>query len=675
MKLTARKTLSIFASLFTMLIFSLMLICCNNGLSEKIFPDSDSECDCEAYVIIRMNDERTALPDVHQSDFDELTFSGIKDGGPETTFARFTPSGTLLYSARIKVAPGLWTFRLEGVKDTLVYSETITHDVIIGDNVLHFDNLTCEDLGTGNGSLRYAISFPTENVDEFTVSLIPYANGPSGTASYTQTYSSSTDFAPGSAFNLIYNKSEIPAGHYWLVIKAWTYKDYAESEKLLISSYTDIARIASGIVSNTGPGTKNGTCGTVHTVTYEIDGGTWKSPDGDSRIVKFNSTMSSISLPDDDAIEKDGYNLSGWYTNASFTGTKYTTSIPTSDSNITLYAKWTPPPVTELYVAQTNTFSSPITISSGGGYKILGTGSNTTGDGSIAHPFASITKALETLNGEGRNCTIYVYGTIKECLEISSSVKASTLNIKGSTTLEPIQTIIDGNNAGTVLSITASFPVTIENITIQKGSGERGGGVFIENNATLNKCIIQNCKATRNGGGIYVSGGADIISCTIENNESTSQSGGGICVVGTSGTFIDTCTIQGNTANYLGGGIYNEGACTLEGGTISGNISTNDTNTNGILCDSGTFTLKGNAPSFGTTDKIYLKSGKTIKLDSSFSASGNVATITPESYTNPSSIRILEGENVSTLYNKFSITSNGAFNYSITSGGYLKLGL
>lgn len=639
MKLTARKTLSIFASLFTMLIFSLMLICCNNGFSEKIFPDS--ECDCEAYVIIRMNDERTALPDVHQSDFDELTFSGIKDGGPETTFARFTPSGTLLYSARIKVAPGLWTFRLEGVKDTLVYSETITHDVIIGDNVLHFDNLTCEDLGTGNGSLRYAISFPTENVDEFTVSLIPYANGPSGTASYTQTYSSSIDFAPGSAFNLIYNKSEIPAGHYWLVIKAWTYKDYAESEKLLISSYTDIARIASGIESNTGPTTKNGTCGTVHTVTYEIDGGTWKSPGGNTRIVKFNSSMASISLPDENAIEKTGYTLSGWYTNASFTGTKYTASVPTSDNDIALYAKWTPPPVTELYVAQQSGATGAV-VNIGGTVLSIGNGNDTSGNGSPQHPYATLGKALEMLNGEERNCTIYVYGTVKGCSEIGSSVKAGTLTILGGSGSS--LATLNGNNSGTVLSITAPFPVTVKNLTITAGNGERGGGVYVGTNATLDNCTIQSCRASLNGGGIYVNGGASIKNCIIKSNTSTTQSGGGICVVGTQGTVIEECTIESNTANYRGGGIYNEGLCTVEGGTIKSNTA-NDTaasGTNGIMYASGSLILDGTAPTF-SGNQIYLSTGKTITLGSSFSppSSGQIIIVIPNTTT--SGAQILEG--------------------------------
>jgi len=662
MKLTARKTLSIFASLFTMLIFSLMLICCNNGFSEKIFPDS--ECDCEAYVIIRMNDERTALPDVHQSDFDELTFSGIKDGGPETTFARFTPSGTLLYSARIKVAPGLWTFRLEGVKDTLVYSETITHDVLIGDNVLHFDNLTCEDLGTGNGSLHYAISFPTENVDEFTVSLIPYANGPSGTAFDTQTFYSFINFTPGSAFNLIYNKSEIPAGHYWLVIKAWTYKDYAESEKLLISSYTDIARIASGIESNTGPTTKNGTCGTVHTVTYEIDGGTWKSPDGDSRIVKFNSTMSSIPLPDDDAIEKDGYNLSGWYTNASFTGTKYTASVPTSDNDIALYAKWAPPPVTELYVAQqSGTIGTMVTI--GGTVLSIGNGNDTSGNGSPQHPYATLGKALEMLNGEEKNCTIYVYGSVTGCSEIGSSVKAGTLTILGGSGSSPAT--LNGNHAGTVLSITASFPVTVKNLTIKEGNGERGGGVYIGTNATLDNCTIQNCLASRNGGGIYVNGGATITGCTIKSNTSTAQSGGGICVVGTQGTLIEDCTIESNRADYRGGGIYNEGKCTVEGGSFKSNIATDTdaTGSNGIMCDSGTLILNNSAPTF-TSNSIYLSTGKTITLGSSFSAPNGSITIAIPT-TSSTGTQILEGSNIATKKAAFvipghSISNTGTLN-------------
>lgn len=60
------------------------------------------------------------------------------------------------------------------------------------------------------------------------------------------------------------------------------------------------------------------------------------------------------------------------------------------------------------------------------------------------------------------------------------------------------------------------------------GSGGAGGGVFLENGASiLNSLVVGNKSGANGGGGIYVSGaGTRIVNCLVANNESKSHSGG-----------------------------------------------------------------------------------------------------------------------------------------------------
>lgn len=616
-----------------------------------------------AYIRINFSEARTAFPtDPALSEFSLFTLYGALDEESEAELANWSSLSNVTRTS-VALKPGRWNFTLRAKKGSLIYAGKITRKTIVtGDNALSF-SLKCEDLGTENGGLQYKLELPTDNVDLFELLLIPYANGPEGTYVDSRTFRDGTDFTHGTPYTINYTKPTIASGQYWLIVKACFYKDQGKNEKVILSTYRDIVRIASGLSTLKDT---SGECGKAYTVSYETDGGTWTST-GENRIVKFNSTMPEISLPDGNDIKNGDRALLGWYTNATYTGTCYTDSIPAEQRNLTLYAKWGMPQITEVYVAQTTAFSVPRVFIQGAVTVTVGTGSDTAGDGSAAHPFASIRKALETLNGEGRNCTIYVYGTVKDCAEIGSGVKAGSLKIVGA---DNTKDIIDGNDAGTVLSITAAIPVTIENLTIKNGKSERGGGLFIASNAEVKNCIIVDCEASRNGGGIYISGGATLTNCTIQNNKSTNQSGGGICVVGTQGTVIDNCSIMSNTASYRGGGIYNEGLCTVEGGSISTNTAsdTSAANSDGIMCDSGTLILNNSAPTF-SGDSIYLKTGKTITLGPDFSASGIVATISPESYTNFSTIPILDGNNVADNCTKFRI-SNSA--YSINTSGFLR---
>lgn len=158
-------------------------------------------------------------------------------------------------------------------------------------------------------------------------------------------------------------------------------------------------------------------------------------------------------------------------------------------------------------------------------------------------------------------------------------------------------TILEGTNTNKVLNAPSMASPTIwDGFTIQKGlSTGGGGGVFMQKNAILQNCIVQNNLATNyGGGGIFVQGlttDADsikVINCIVRNNSITyagaaKRGGGGIYVKqGSFKAVIRGCTIENNVADGLansgsdnnGGGVYLADG-TLENSIIRNNVATN----------------------------------------------------------------------------------------------------
>jgi hypothetical protein len=169
-------------------------------------------------------------------------------------------------------------------------------------------------------------------------------------------------------------------------------------------------------------------------------------------------------------------------------------------------------------------------------------------------------------------------GTYIENLTIGSSLKMIG---SGAST-----TIIDGNAAGTVLTIpAASAQVTLSNITIRNGGLTTfGGGIDNWGTLTINNTTVSENLAfqRRNqpgyGGGIYNHGRTTINNSTISGNRALCANyctgeGGGILNVGS--LTINNSTITGNYAGGFGvargGGIYNNGGVTINNSTINGN--------------------------------------------------------------------------------------------------------
>ncbi|MBQ6029787.1 MAG: hypothetical protein IJL24_09740, partial [Treponema sp.] len=266
------------------------------------------------------------------------------------------------------------------------------------------------------------------------------------------------------------------------------------------------------------------------------------------------------------------------------------------------------------------------------------TGSDLIGNGSRLAPFATINKAISTINAfdaSGISYMIYVGGTVKGYAEIPDGVKAAKITIDKDP-LSLVTNTLDGvGKASPVLTISAAIPVDISNLTITGGSR----GIDIEKSATvkITDCVITLNDATGStntaGAGIYVPENSAITpSLAITGGEVSANTatglGGGI-YFGAGTLTVENVEISGNKATVAsknGGGLYvggtggNVSGFTMTGGSIVGNTSSTDGGGVTINCQQGAnalldgVTISGNTASAGNGGGIAITSGKYLSV-------------------------------------------------------------
>jgi hypothetical protein len=218
-------------------------------------------------------------------------------------------------------------------------------------------------------------------------------------------------------------------------------------------------------------------------------------------------------------------------------------------------------------------------------------------------------------------------------LEADVTLAAALPQISSPVTIEGGGHFISGNNdenVGSVLHITATGNLTLNEITVKDGNkmgnGERtkGGGIYNEGTVTLTNSTVSgntvydpsSSKGWAAGGGIYNdnNGTVTLTNSTVSGNTASPSprysSGGGIHNVGT--VILTNSTVSGNTAYSswsYGGGIYNDGTVTLMNSTVSGNTSSSSifasashssSHGGGICSLNGTVTLTNSTVSGNT---------------------------------------------------------------------------
>lgn len=259
--------------------------------------------------------------------------------------------------------------------------------------------------------------------------------------------------------------------------------------------------------------------------------------------------------------------------------------------------------------------------------------SDTSGDGSMAKPFATVQKAVDTIAASGdtsKKYTIYVDGTVEPTYADTDLSDETFISIKG-TTPSNLDLTIKGLSAdaravlnarqkssykGCVLT-SENTSLTLENLKITGGKENNSGGIYIKSgNLTLKNCVVTKNESSNGGGGIQFDGEKLIV----EDSEISGNKGdsGGICVAASSAkTKIKNSNIIDNVARSGGGGLKLAGESTIEDCNITGNKAESSTGGVGgglILSDNKSCKIKKSVISNNTAGEsgggIYMIDGE-----------------------------------------------------------------
>lgn len=196
----------------------------------------------------------------------------------------------------------------------------------------------------------------------------------------------------------------------------------------------------------------------------------------------------------------------------------------------------------------------------------------------VPDDYPTIQQAIDASQNE--DVILVAPGTYMENIDLLN--KTVTLE----STHGPAQTVIDGNQAGSVVCYTPeeeAWPKLI-GFTITNGNAQAGGGIhyaYIESDPIDSWLTVHDCIITKNqasyGGGILCFGYliSFITDTLITDNHA--EKGGGIC---SAYTYLElqSCSVTSNTA-WRGGGILSRGASRMEDCLITENSR------DGIVCD------------------------------------------------------------------------------------------
>ncbi len=213
------------------------------------------------------------------------------------------------------------------------------------------------------------------------------------------------------------------------------------------------------------------------------------------------------------------------------------------------------------------------------------TGDDQTGDGSKAHPYATVSKALKMVSSGGN---IHILkGTYNEGgLTVDKNV-----HIIGESQLNTI--ISAKGSQSDIFTINDGVNVIIQNLTLTNGAARgSGGAIYNGGNLTLKDCTLSENSAytlgdtTYNGGAVYNEGTLTVSGCTF--NKNIAGKGGAVYNEGT--LTVNNSTFTDNSAiGFEGGAVYNEGNLTVTNSTFSAN----DAESGSAVINVGTMAVSG----------------------------------------------------------------------------------
>jgi fibronectin-binding autotransporter adhesin len=214
-----------------------------------------------------------------------------------------------------------------------------------------------------------------------------------------------------------------------------------------------------------------------------------------------------------------------------------------------------------------------------------------------------------------------------------------TINLSGTALAITDHVLIDGSGAAVLtidagslseaFTIASDVVVTLQDLTMQNGSGTVGGAIVNAGTLTILRSEIRDSIAATSGGGISHTGPGTLTirDSTIADNQTTVAGGGGIVATGGSVLVINS-TVSGNLAVSHGGGIAINApttSATFVNTTITGNRVVSGTG-GGIRATSGNLLLNNSIVADNLAGAAASDISGNANTASSHNLIGNAAT-------------------------------------------------
>ena len=231
-------------------------------------------------------------------------------------------------------------------------------------------------------------------------------------------------------------------------------------------------------------------------------------------------------------------------------------------------------------------------------------------------------------------------------LEIAGS-KTVTIDLNGYTLDRKLTQ--RGEGGGQVFTVRSGATLNLSNGTVKGGWAGDSGGLLNHGTANLTDVIVSNCNGDNKGGGITnygtlsIGGGSikDNVTFGIKTNGSDPAGGGGLFNAEGATATLTGVSITGNKAEgFIGGGICNYGALTIDGcdiqdnkaGTVGGGMWSNGSATLNIQ---GETTIMVNTANENMINNVSLADGAIINVTGALAGSQiGISMTTPGTFTN-----------------------------------------
>ena len=303
-------------------LFMVMAVLCMTACSQTFEDISNNAKPQEKQKgILVMNvgsQSRTIMPTIAADDIKSATLTA--NGTRVKSWISDNVIGQIENGSNILLDVGIYNFEMTFCNensDVILIGTINNQEIKAGNNSLTFD---MKIPTTGKGNISIELNWETiSGINKIKAGLYHIATGEA-----VENYELEELTVCGT--QSIYSKDNVPAGQY--IIK---FEVYDTSDKLL-NTLTDIIKVI-GRITTTDQITLN-KINTQYTITYNLDGGNWKSrffP------VTERNANTRITLPTTEDIEKENFIFAGWYDE---NGNKITQIPSDTTGNITITAGW-----------------------------------------------------------------------------------------------------------------------------------------------------------------------------------------------------------------------------------------------------------------------------------------------------------------------------------------------